>query len=137
MDIKALIFEIYAAFNKRDVDGTLAFMSEEVSWPKASEGGRAVGKRAIREYWTRQWAEFDPRVDVLEVIAQASGATAVKVRQRVKDLKGNILSDTELWHVYTFTGGLIDRMDIKEGESTLEGMSRAFATNEPRRPGKR
>jgi hypothetical protein len=135
VDIKALIFEIYAAFNKRDVDGTLAFMSEEVSWPKASEGGRAVGKRAIREYWTRQWAEFDPRVDVLEVIAQASGATAVKVRQRVKDLKGNILSDTELWHVYTFTEGLIERMDIKEGESTLEGMSRAFATNEPRRPG--
>lgn len=126
MDIQALVFELYAAFNERDVDGTLAFMSEEVNWPKASEGGRALGKRAIREYWARQWAEFDPRVDVLKVIPQAGGATAVKVHQLVKDLKGNILSDTELWHVYTFRDGLIDRMDIKEGESTLEDASTAF-----------
>ncbi|MGZ3510186.1 MAG: nuclear transport factor 2 family protein, partial [Vulcanimicrobiaceae bacterium] len=56
MDTQALIFRIYAAFNKRDIDGTLALMSEDVSWPKASEGGRVVGKQAIREYWTRQWA---------------------------------------------------------------------------------
>ena len=116
MDTKGLISQIYAAFNKRDVDGTLAFMSESVSWPKASEGGRVVGKQAIREYWARQWAEFDPLVNVLEVIDRPSGVTNVKVHQLVKDLKGNILSDTELWHVYSFTDGLIDRMEIKENE---------------------
>ena len=127
MDRKALISQVYAAFNKRDVDDTLALMSEDVSWPKASEGGRVVGKQAIREYWTRQWSEFDPRVDVLEVIERESGATGVKVHQLVKDRKGNILSDTELWHVYSFTDGLIDRMDIKEGDGTLEGVSAAFS----------
>jgi len=116
VDTKGLISQIYAAFNKRDVDGTLAFMSESVSWPKASEGGRVVGKQAIREYWARQWAEFDPLVNVLEVIDRPSGVTNVKVHQLVKDLKGNILSDTELWHVYSFTDGLIDRMEIKENE---------------------
>ena len=127
MDTQAAVFQIYAAFNKRDIDGTLAFMSEDVSWPKASEGGRVVGKQAIREYWTRQWAEFDPLVNVLEVISRESGVTDVKVHQLVKDLKGNILSDTELWHVYSFTDGLIDRMEIKEGEGTLEGASTAFS----------
>ena len=126
MDTQALLSQIYGAFNKRDIDGALALMSEDVSWPKASEGGRVIGKQAIREYWTRQWAEFDPLVNVLEVIDRGSGVTDVKVHQLVKDRKGNILSDTELWHVHGFTNGLIDRMEIKEGEGTLEGASAAF-----------
>jgi hypothetical protein len=127
VDTKALLSRVYAAFNKRDIDGTLALMSEDVSWPKASEGGRVVGKQAIREYWTRQWAEFDPTVGVLDVVDEESGLTEVKVHQLVKDRKGTTLSDTEVWHVYTFTGGLIERMDIKEGEDTLNGTSAAFS----------
>jgi hypothetical protein len=59
-----LIAQVYSAFNQRNIDATLVLMSGNVSWPKASEGGRVVGKQAIRDYWTRQWAEFDPRVDV-------------------------------------------------------------------------
>ena len=43
-----LIAEAYSAFNRRDIDGALALMSENVSWPKASEGGRVVGKEEIR-----------------------------------------------------------------------------------------
>ena len=127
MDTPALISQIYAAFNKRDIDGTLALMSEDVSWPKASEGGRVVGKQAIREYWTRQWTEFDPLVNVLEVVDRESGVTGVKVHQLVKDREGNVLSDTELWHVYSSADSLIDRMEIKEGEGTLEGASTAFS----------
>ena len=130
MGTQLLMSQIYAAFNQRDIDGTLASMSEDVSWPKASEGGCVIGKQAIREYWTRQWAEFDPRVDVLEVVDRGAGKTDVKVHQVVKDLDGNILSDTELWHVYSFTGGLIDRMEIREGEGTPEGTSVAFARPE-------
>lgn len=118
VDREALLRRIYASFNVRDVDATLAFMSEGVSWPKASEGGRVVGKQAIREYWARQWAEFDPVVNVLDVIDRDNGTVAVKVHQLVKDLNGNILSDSELRHVYSFKNGLIDRMQIEESEGT-------------------
>jgi len=45
---ESLIAEVYAAFNRRDVDGVLARMSDGVNWPRASEGGRAVGKEEIR-----------------------------------------------------------------------------------------
>jgi hypothetical protein len=106
-------------------------MSENVSWPKASEGGRVVGKQEIRDYWTRQWAEFDPRVDVLEVVERKAGKTEVKVHQLVKNLKGDVLSDTELWHVYTVANGLIERMDIDEGQGDLEGPSAAFSGTPP------
>jgi hypothetical protein len=127
MIAQELISQAYSAFNQRDIDATLVLMSEHVSWPKASEGGRVVGKQDIRDYWTRQWAEFDPRVDVLEVVDGEAGKIDVKVHQLVKNLKGDVLSDTELWHVYTITNGLIERMDIKEGEGSSEGPSAAFS----------
>ena len=44
---KALIARAYFAFNRRGVDGALACMSEEVSWPKASKGGRVGGVRTL------------------------------------------------------------------------------------------
>ena len=105
-------------------------MSENVSWPKASEGGRVVGKQEIRDYWARQWAEFDPRVDVLEVVDREAGKTDVKLHQVVKNLRSDVLSDTELWHVYTIANGLIERMDIKEGEGRPEGPSAAFSRSD-------
>src|ERR1700740_1694660 len=110
---QTLIAQAYSAFNHRDIDGALALMSENVSWPKASEGGRVVGKEEIRSYWTRQWKEFDPHVEPLQVINQKDGITEVKVHQLVKSLGGEVLSDSEVWHVYTIANGLIERMDLK------------------------
>lgn len=127
MTAQEVIARAYSAFNRRDIDATLALMSEHVSWPKASEGGRVVGKQEIREYWTRQWSEFDPRVDVLEVVDGAAGKIDVRVHQLERNLAGDVLSDTELWHVYTLANGLIERMDIKEGEGASEGPSAAFS----------
>jgi hypothetical protein len=127
MTTQELISQAYSAFNQRDVDAALVLMSENVSWPKASEGGRVVGKQEVRDYWTRQWAQFDPRVDVLEVVEREAGKTDVKVHQLVKNLKGDVLSDTELLHVYTIANGLIERMDIKEEEGSSEGPSAAFS----------
>jgi hypothetical protein len=127
MNTEALISQAYFAFNKRDIDGTLALMTENVSWPKASEGGRVIGKQAIREYWTRQWVDFDPHLEVLEVIDNQNGKTEVKVHQLVKNLKGDVLADVELWHVYTIQNNLIVRMDIVEADGNTEGRSAAFA----------
>jgi len=110
----SLIAVAYSAFNRRDIDAALALMSENVSWPKASEGGRVVGKQEIPAYWTRQWQEFDPRVEPVEVIDREGGETHVKVRQLVKSLSGEVLSDSEVWHVYTIANGLIERMDLCE-----------------------
>lgn len=116
MNTDSLIAHIYSAFNQRDIDGALAFMSETVSWPKASEGGRVVGKQEIRAYWTRQWKEFDPHVDPLEITDDEKGRTHVRVHQLVKTLSGDILSDSEVWHIYTIANGLIERMDLGQAD---------------------
>jgi hypothetical protein len=130
-DTESLIAQVYSAFNQRDIDGALAFMSDDVSWPKASEGGRVVGKEEIRAYWSRQWKEFDPHVDPLEVLNQGVGKTQVRVHQLVKSLGGDVLSDSEVWHVYTIANGLIERMDLGESEANLEqSPSAAFSRHQ-------
>ncbi len=45
-DTKTPIEQAYSAFNKRDIDGALALMTQDVSWPKASEGWQ--GRRMFR-----------------------------------------------------------------------------------------
>jgi len=120
----ALIAQAYSAFNRRDIDGALALMSENVDWPAASERGRIVGKEAIRAYWTRQWAKFDPHVEPVEVIDIASTGkeadrTEVKIHQVVKNLDGGVLSDQTLLHVFAIANGLIERMDIGESRAAF------------------
>jgi hypothetical protein len=123
-----LIAEAYSAFNRRDIDAALALMSENVSWPKASEGGRVAGKEEIRAYWTRQWKEFDPHVEPVEVIDREGSKTHVKVHQLVKSLSGDVLSDTDVWHIYTIANGLIERMDLGESDpSSQQTPSTAFS----------
>ncbi len=119
-DSNALIAQAYSAFNRRKIDEVLGHMSEDVNWPKASEGGRAIGKEEIRAYWTRQWAEIDPHVEPIEVTDREAGQTEVKVHQLVKDLKGNVLLDQIVFHVYSVENGLIERMDIREDKSAFE-----------------
>ncbi|MDQ2844549.1 MAG: nuclear transport factor 2 family protein [Acidobacteriota bacterium] len=113
---QALVAQAYSAFNRRDIDDALAVMSEKVDWPKASEGGRVVGKEEVRAYWTRQWAEFDPHVEPVEVTHREAGRTDVKVHQLVRNRTGDVVSDQVLLHVYTIANGLIERMDIGESE---------------------
>jgi hypothetical protein len=126
-DTRTVIEQAYSAFNKRDIDGALALMTEEVSWPKASEGGRVVGKEEIRAYWTRQWSEFDPHVEPLAITVEGGRKARVRVRQLVKSLEGDVLSDSEVLHVFTLSGGLIAAMDLgDEAESTTDP-SAAFA----------
>ena len=124
---ETLIAQAYSAFNRRDIDGALALMSDAVSWPKASEGGRVIGKDEIRAYWTRQWQEFDPHVEPLAVLLQEDGRVSVRVHQLVKNLAGGVLSDSEVWHVYTIENGLIARMDLGGSEANAPSPSSAFS----------
>lgn len=126
-DTNNVIKRAYSAFNKRDIDGALALMTEDVSWPKASEGGRIVGKEDIRAYWTRQWGEFDPQVEPLAISEGDGGKVRVRVHQLVKSLQGDVLSDSEVLHVFTMRTGLIAAMELGSDADPTPGPSAAFA----------
>ena len=125
-DTKTVIEQAYSAFNWRDVDGALSLMTEDVSWPKASEGGRVIGKEEIRAYWTRQWREFDGNVEPVEITEEDGGRVRVRVHQLVRNLEGNVLSDSEVLHIFTMNNGLIAAMDLGDVVDTT-GPTAAFA----------
>jgi hypothetical protein len=104
----------YAAFNARDIAGSLATMKPDVAWPNGMEGGTVHGHDGVRAYWTRQWGMIDPHVDPVSFNADESGRVVVGVHQVVRDLAGKVLMDRMVEHVYTLEDGLITSMEIRE-----------------------
>ena len=114
MDTEQRLRAVYAAFNARDIDAVLAEMADDVDWPNAWEGGRVRGHAAVRDYWTRQWAEIDPHVEPVEFATRPDGRVAVEVDQTVRDRAGALLSEGRVRHVYAFRDGLVVAMDVEE-----------------------
>jgi hypothetical protein len=49
------------------------------------------------------------------------------VHQLVKNLQGEVLSDSEVLHVFTLSNGLIAAMDLEDEGGLMAGPSTAFA----------
>jgi hypothetical protein len=113
-----LLRKLYAGFNARDLEGTLAGMHPDVEWPNGMEGGTVYGHDGVRQYWTRQWGMIDPHVDPVKFQLEEDGRTAIAVHQVVRDLTGNILVDHMIDHVYTIESGLIRKMEIRKVDGT-------------------
>ena len=55
------------------------------------------------------------------------GKTRVRVHQLVKSLQGDVLSDSEVLHLFTVNSGLIAAMDLGDKADPTAGPSAAFA----------
>jgi ketosteroid isomerase-like protein len=108
-----LIRDLYASFNARDIDAVLAHLDPDVDWPNAWEGGRLHGHGAVRDYWTRQFAAIDGRVEP-QAIARRGDQTVVTVHQTVRTPEGDLLDDRTVTHSYTIREGRITRMDVTD-----------------------
>ena len=104
---------LYDAFNARDIDTVLAAMSPEVDWPNGWQGGRVVGRDAVRRYWENQWAQIRPSVRPTTISERDDGTVEVAVHQVVRDRTGTILDVADVRHVYVFDGDLVRRMDVE------------------------
>jgi ketosteroid isomerase-like protein len=107
-----LLRRVYAAFNARELETTLAGMQPDVEWPNGMEGGTVYGHDGVRQYWTRQWGLIDPYVEPVRFHLDGSGRVVVGVHQVVHDLAGKVLVDQMIEHIYTIENGLIRRMEI-------------------------
>ena len=114
MDREETLRRTYSAFNSRDVNAVLEQMHPAVDWPNAWEGGRVVGRSAVRAYWTRQFEEISSRVEPESFTEEPDGAVTVDVHQIVHDAKsGDLLSDSRVRHRYWFDeAGRVSRMDV-------------------------
>ena len=111
---ETMLRSLYEAFNARDVDTCLAAMTPDVDWANGWEGGRVVGRDAVRDYWQRQWAAIDSSAEPTAVTERPDGAVEVSVHLVARDKEGKLLSDAHGRHVYDFREGLVRRMTIEE-----------------------
>ncbi len=114
LNSKDLLTKIYAGFNQRDIDAVLSNMAPDVDWPNGMEGGRMLGREAVRQYWLRQWAQINPRVEPKGFHTDPTGAIVVDVHQVIRDLQGAILLDRMVQHAYFIREGLVHSMEIRE-----------------------
>jgi hypothetical protein len=105
---------LYAAFNARDVDTCLAAMTPEVDWANGWEGGRVVGREAVRDYWERQWAAMDSTAEPTAITERPDGTTEVAVHLVARDKEGRLLNEGDARHIYVFEGELVKRMTIED-----------------------
>jgi len=112
-DPRELIQGAYRDFNARHLDSVLASMHPDVVWPNGMEGGFVYGVEGVRDYWTRQWAILDPKVEPIGIAQDEAGRWVVQVHQVVHDRAGNLLLDTIVHHAYRIENSLIVRMDIE------------------------
>ena len=108
-----LLQRVYSAFNRRDNETVLAEMHSDVDWPNGMEGGRVLGKDAVREYWKRQFEVLDPWVEPQHFTSEADGRVAVEVHQVVHDKSGTLLVDQIIRHIYEIRNGRIQSMEIR------------------------
>ena len=108
-----LIKKAYSAFNERNIEQALSTMQLNVQWSKAWEGGYISGHDEIKQYWTRQWNEINPKVKPIGFKERENGSLEVLVHQIVKDLDGNSMFEGTVKHIYTFQEELIKTMDIE------------------------
>lgn len=111
---EAMIRQMYDHFNARDAAALMKAMHDKVDWPNGWEGGRVLGKDAVKDYWLRQWMAINPAVKPTAFEELPDGRLRVTVHQVVTDKEGRVLDDRHVGHTYTFLDDRVSRMDIEE-----------------------
>ncbi|MCG5461585.1 nuclear transport factor 2 family protein [Micromonospora sp. MED01] len=106
-----LVRRMYAAYNRRDADGLLALLANDVDWPDGD--ARLHGKDALRRYWLEQWTRVHTHDEPIEPVELGDRRIAVRVDQTVRTPDGSPLSTARFVHLFQIRDGLTARMDIK------------------------
>jgi len=114
-DAELVLRSAYRAFNARDIEAAIELMHPDVDWPNAWEGGRVLGRTAVRDYWNRQFAAISSKVEPEGFTEEPDGSITVEVHQVVHDARtGALMSDSHARHRYRLEEGLVVRMDVLE-----------------------
>ena len=105
----------YDAYNARDDEALLAFVTDDVSWPDGTTDDktkRLHGREALKAYWLKQWAVSRTRDTPTEVTELPGGRVKVRLDQVVHTLDGDELSRGTFEYFFELRDKLISRLDI-------------------------
>lgn len=105
-----LLTQAYAAYNRRDVDGLLDLLTDDIDWPDGD--ARLTGKAAVRQYWLDQFTRTRTHDEPVRFTELSPGRTAVHLQQTVEDRHGRVLSRGAFRYSFRTREGSISRLDI-------------------------
>jgi ketosteroid isomerase-like protein len=112
-DAHALLTRVYEAYNRRDFAAFSALLALDVDWPNQIEGGRLVGHDAVAAYWAANDKVIKVDSAPVSFTTLPDSRIAVDLNQIVRNLAGQIWSDSCVRHIFTLRDGKISRMDIE------------------------
>jgi len=112
-EVRQLLSQLYPDFNDRNIEKIMPHFAVNTDWPNGMTGGREIGHQAIREYWTDQWSVINSQVTPISYRV-VGDQIILEVHQLVKDMEGETLSDSVVYHTYLFVNGKIVKMDISD-----------------------
>jgi SnoaL-like domain len=121
---------LYAAFNKGEIETILAAMCPDVKWANGVAGGFVYGRDAVREYWVNQYKVIQVQLEPLKFEADEHDRNVVTVHQIVRDLQGNLLADTTIQQIFTIENNLISLYEIGETETIQEMIQKTKTSQE-------
>lgn len=110
-----LLIRAYEAFNRRDALALTPLFHADVEWPDILEGGVVSGRQAVFDYYARQFETMEPDARIIDMRDQPPQRVVVDIQYAVRDLQGNLWSDTQATLAYDFRDGLISRLTVLEG----------------------
>ena len=116
--VSQLLGQLYPDFNERNIEQIMPHFAADADWPNGMTGGREIGHQAIREYWTAQWSVINSQVTPVSYRV-VGDQIILEVHQLVKDMEGETLSNSVVYHTYKFVDGKITKMDISDAVPEL------------------
>lgn len=111
-DAHALLTRLYEVYNRRDLTAFLALLTVDVDWPDQIQGGRLIGHDAVAAYWSANDKLITVDAAPVSFVTQSDGRVAVDVNQIVRNLAGQVWSDSCVRQIFTLRDGRVARMDV-------------------------
>jgi ketosteroid isomerase-like protein len=112
-DAHALLTKVYDAYNRRDYTAFFALLTPDVDWPDLIDGGRLLGREALRAYWVRNDKLITVDIAVVSIAILSDGRVVAEANQIVRNLAGQVWSDTCVRHTFTLRDGLVARLEVE------------------------
>jgi ketosteroid isomerase-like protein len=112
-DAQTLLTRLYEAYNRRDFAAFSTLLATDVDWPDQVQGGRLIGHDAVAAYWAANDKVITVDSAPVSFTVQPDGRIAVDVNQIVRNLAGQVWSDSCVRQIFTLRDGKVARMDLE------------------------
>lgn len=108
---RAVVDALWPALTARDLDAVTALLHPDVDWQDNLNGGRRVGRDAVRGYLSEVMATVVVVSTPIEVLQSGPDRFLARVNHVVRNQDGQLWGQEIVSHALLLRDGLIVRMD--------------------------